>query len=126
MIARGGGAIVNVSSVQGEACQTNVAAYAASKGALNALTRAMALDHAGQRIPGHRSPGLARHPDAPRSPICSKAKRASGDAQDGRMHPLGRIAPPVQVILFLLGLGCSYGRVDGVPGWWWIVCCMIG
>ncbi|HET6518337.1 MAG TPA: SDR family oxidoreductase, partial [Geminicoccaceae bacterium] len=39
MIARGGGAIVNVSSVQGQACQTNVAAYAASKGALNALTR---------------------------------------------------------------------------------------
>lgn len=50
MIARGGGAIVLVSSVQGMACQTGVAAYAASKGGLNALTRAMALDHAGHGI----------------------------------------------------------------------------
>lgn len=47
---RGGGAIVNVSSVQAFACQTNVAAYAASKGGLNALTRAMALDHANDNI----------------------------------------------------------------------------
>src|SRR5215208_7950839 len=43
----GGGVIVNLSSVQAFASQTGVAAYTASKGGINALTRAMALDHAG-------------------------------------------------------------------------------
>ncbi|MFV0410790.1 MAG: SDR family NAD(P)-dependent oxidoreductase [Paracoccus sp. (in: a-proteobacteria)] len=43
---RGGGAVINVASVQAFASQTNVAAYTASKGAILALTRAMALDHA--------------------------------------------------------------------------------
>ena len=50
MRKRGGGAIVNVSSVQAFASQTSVAAYTASKGAINALTRAMALDHAAENI----------------------------------------------------------------------------
>ena len=49
MARRGGGAIVNISSVQGFNCQQNVAAYVTTKGAIHALTRAMALDHADQR-----------------------------------------------------------------------------
>ena len=44
--AAGGGAIINLASVQAFASQSNVAAYTASKGAILALTRAMALDHA--------------------------------------------------------------------------------
>jgi NAD(P)-dependent dehydrogenase (short-subunit alcohol dehydrogenase family) len=47
---RAGGAIVLVSSVQGVAVQQGVAAYAASKGALNTLTHSMALDHAAAGI----------------------------------------------------------------------------
>ncbi len=50
MEKRGGGAIVNISSVQGFASQKSVAAYTASKGAINALTRAMALDHAAHNV----------------------------------------------------------------------------
>ncbi len=50
MAKRGGGAIVNIASVQAFASQSNVAAYTASKGAILALTRAMALDHADQGI----------------------------------------------------------------------------
>src|ERR671915_377123 len=50
MKKRGGGAIVNLSSVQAFASQTGVAAYTASKGGINALTRAMALDHARENI----------------------------------------------------------------------------
>ena len=46
MRRRGGGAVVAISSVQAYASQTSVAAYTASKGGLNALVRAMALDHA--------------------------------------------------------------------------------
>jgi len=45
-----GGAIVNVSSVHGIATSANMAAYAASKGALLALTRALAIELASDRI----------------------------------------------------------------------------
>ncbi len=50
MKKRGGGAIINLASVQGHACQRGVAAYAASKGAVHSLTRALALDHAPDNI----------------------------------------------------------------------------
>jgi NAD(P)-dependent dehydrogenase (short-subunit alcohol dehydrogenase family) len=43
---RGGGAIVNVSSVHAVATSKNISAYAASKGGLLALTRAMAIEFA--------------------------------------------------------------------------------
>ena len=48
--ASGGGAIVNVSSVHAVATSANIAAYAASKGGLLALTRAMAIEFAGDNI----------------------------------------------------------------------------
>ncbi|MFV0384334.1 SDR family NAD(P)-dependent oxidoreductase [Paracoccus sp. (in: a-proteobacteria)] len=48
--AQGGGAVINLASVQAFASQSNVAAYTASKGAILALTRAMALDHAGAGV----------------------------------------------------------------------------
>lgn len=50
MQAAGGGAIVNMSSIQAIATQADVAAYAATKGAVISLTRAMALDHGGEGI----------------------------------------------------------------------------
>ena len=46
----GGGVIVNVSSVHAIATSTNIAAYAASKGGLLALTRAMAIEFAPDNI----------------------------------------------------------------------------
>lgn len=46
----GGGAIVNVSSVHALATSANIAAYAASKGGLLALTRAMAIEFAPDNI----------------------------------------------------------------------------
>lgn len=48
--AAGGGAIVNVSSVHAIATSVNIAAYAASKGGLLALTRAMAIEFAPDNI----------------------------------------------------------------------------
>jgi glucose 1-dehydrogenase len=48
--AAGGGAIVNVSSVHAVQTSANIAAYAASKGGLLALTRAMAIEFAGDNI----------------------------------------------------------------------------
>jgi NAD(P)-dependent dehydrogenase (short-subunit alcohol dehydrogenase family) len=49
MIAGGGGAIVNISSISALRPR-GLTAYSASKGAVIALTRAMAIDHAGQGV----------------------------------------------------------------------------
>lgn len=48
--AQGGGAIVNVSSVHAVATSKDISAYAASKGGLLALTRAMAIEFAPDNI----------------------------------------------------------------------------
>lgn len=50
MKAAGGGAIVNISSVHAVQTSANIAAYAASKGGLLALTRAMAIEFAPDNI----------------------------------------------------------------------------
>ena len=101
MRKRGGGVIVNLSSVQGHACQTNVAAYVATKGAIHALTRAMALDHANDRIRVNSiSPGSVRSPilelaartfDGPNADIENVFRRF------GEAHPIGRIGEPEEV-----------------------------
>ncbi len=50
LLAASGGAIVNVSSVHAIQTSANIAAYAASKGGLLALTRAMAIEFAPENI----------------------------------------------------------------------------
>jgi NAD(P)-dependent dehydrogenase (short-subunit alcohol dehydrogenase family) len=50
LAARGGGAIVNTSSVHAIQTSANISAYAASKGGLLALTRAMAIEFAPENI----------------------------------------------------------------------------
>lgn len=107
---RGGGSIVNLASVQGHACQRNVAAYAASKGAIHALTRAMALDHAADRIRVNSvSPGSVRTPMLAHAARVFDGPDADVDAvfrRFGEAHPLGRIGEPEEVaelIAFLAG-----------------------
>lgn len=120
----GGGAIVNIASVQGIACQTNVAAYVASKGAALALTRAMALDHARDGIRVN-----AVCPGSIDTPMLRFAARENldGHTEDevieswGRAHPIGRVGQPSDVgnmIAFLAGprsAFCTGGdyKVDG-------------
>jgi NAD(P)-dependent dehydrogenase (short-subunit alcohol dehydrogenase family) len=63
MRARGGGSIINNASVHGVVARRNGAAYCASKGGLIQLTRAMALDHAVDRIRVNAiCPGLVDSP----------------------------------------------------------------
>ena len=85
-----GGSIINTSSVAGIVGVRNRAAYSATKGALVALTRNMALDYAqyGIRV-NCVCPGFTRTPliDALlRDPV--KEKRLTD------MHPLGRLGEP--------------------------------
>lgn len=59
MMAAGHGAIVNVSSRQAERPSAGLAAYAASKGGLNALTRVLAVEYAAHNIRANTlSPGF--------------------------------------------------------------------
>ncbi|MEK1890222.1 MAG: SDR family oxidoreductase [Phyllobacterium sp.] len=95
MEKRKGGSIVNVASVQGHACQQNVAAYVASKGAIHALTRAMAIDHASAQIRVNSvSPGSVRTPLLAQAALTFDGPGA--DVEDvfrrfGAAHPIGRI-----------------------------------
>ncbi len=103
MRKRGGGAIVNLASVQGYACQRGVAAYATSKGAIQSLTRALALDYAADGIRVNSiSPGsvatpmleLAARTFSPELPVDQVFKRF------GEAHPLGRIGTAEEVAEF--------------------------
>jgi meso-butanediol dehydrogenase/(S,S)-butanediol dehydrogenase/diacetyl reductase len=50
MIAAGSGSIVNIGSYDGFAADPGLAAYCATKGAVHALSRAIAVDHGGQGV----------------------------------------------------------------------------
>ncbi|WP_433467709.1 SDR family NAD(P)-dependent oxidoreductase [Spirillospora sp. CA-128828] len=121
---RGGGTIVTMSSVQAFVSQDRVAAYSASKAAINALTRAMALDHAADGIranvvcPGSvDTPMLRWAADLFRGETGQDAQVAEW----GRAHPLGRVATAAEVaevVAFLAGPRSSFvtgaeHRVDG-------------
>lgn len=102
------GSIVNVSSVHAIATSANIAAYAASKGALLALTRALAIEFAPDRIrvnailPGAVDTPMLRA-GLSRGHVSGSNVEALID-QLGKKTVIGRVAAPgeiAQAILFL-------------------------
>lgn len=97
----GGGAIVNVSSVHALATSMNIAAYAASKGGLLSLTRAMAIEFAPDHIrvnallPGAVDTKMLRDG--------LKRGHVTGNTLDSRLNDLarktvlGRIGKPEEI-----------------------------
>jgi NAD(P)-dependent dehydrogenase (short-subunit alcohol dehydrogenase family) len=95
--AAGGGVIVNVSSVHAFASMPGAAAYAASKGALVALTRAMAIDLAPDRV---RVVGVA--PGSVDTPLSRRDLDARGLSFAEAGFPtepgaVGRVAAPEEI-----------------------------
>lgn len=106
---RGGGAIVAISSVQAFASQEGVAAYTASKGGINALVRAMALDHAHENITVNAV--CPASIDTPMLRWAADFHKGEGTAAAtlaawGQGHPLGRVGEAWEVaelVAFLAG-----------------------
>ena len=100
-----GGAIVNVSSIHGGAGFPGHAAYAATKGALNAFTRALAIDLAPKRIRVNAvAPGLIEVSRYFELPGYSSERTA-------RRVPWGRMGEPAdvaRVVAFLASPAADY------------------
>jgi NAD(P)-dependent dehydrogenase (short-subunit alcohol dehydrogenase family) len=105
------GNILNMASVNGFFVEPNCAGYCATKGAIIALTKAMAIDHGkdGIRIncicPGYIDAGLAE------GYFQSQPDPAAARSAAGKLHALGRIGTPeevAQVSVFLVGDGASF------------------
>ncbi len=94
---RGGGVIINNASTLGLVGLERAAAYCAAKGGLVLLTRAMALDHAGEGIRVNAiCPGVV-DTVMPRRRGLTDADRDRLDEVYGPLHPLGRIATAEEV-----------------------------
>ena len=118
MAASGGGAIVNLSSVNGTLAIPSIASYNVSKGGINQLTRVMALALADQ--------GIRVNAVAPGTIATELAKNAVLGSDEARARimsrtPMRRLGEPSEiadVVAFLLSSAASYmtGEIVVVDG----------
>jgi NAD(P)-dependent dehydrogenase (short-subunit alcohol dehydrogenase family) len=97
MQGRGGGSIVNCGSPHAFASQPGIAAYAASKGGMLALTRQVAMDFARDGIRAN-----CVVPGSVDTPMLWSSQQLSEDPEADRRawaekHPLGRLGTPEDV-----------------------------
>jgi len=105
----GGGTIVNVSSVQSIVTQQQVLAYSTSKGAINALTRSLAIDYAAENI--RVNAVLPGSVDTPLLRSAAELHKGNNTVEEtlkewGASHPIGRAGTMEEIgelICFLSG-----------------------
>lgn len=124
LLARGGGAIVNVSSYQGLYAGPGASPYTAAKHAVVGLTKSAALEYVKQNVrinsicPGAiRTPMLEEHAFR----MVSPADPPAAEAVYNQHIPAGRIAAPEEIagaILWLCSQAASYivGQAVAVDG----------
>lgn len=108
LAAAGGGVVINIASQLGHVATPGRGAYSVSKAGLIALTRAIAIDHAAERI---RAVSLS-----PGAVMTSRlTSRYGGEEAVNRelapRHPIGRIGTPAeiaQVACFLAGDAAAF------------------
>ncbi len=123
MARQGGGVIINTASVTSRVGIKDRAAYVTSKGAVAAMTRAMALDHVGQNI---RINAIA--PGTIETPYYTQILAKSNDAAAlrealGARQPMMRLGTPQEIakaMLFLASDDSSFctGTVLFADGGW--------
>lgn len=108
MVTHGSGSIINITSVHARAGRPNNSAYAATKGAIVAFTRSLAIELAGQGIRVNAvGPGVVEVPRYARIPGYTSEM---GDAR----VPLGRVGRPADVAHVVAFLGSdAAGFVTG-------------
>ena len=94
MVSNGGGAIINMASVAALVGVPNRAAYCAAKGAVVALTRALAIDHVRDGIRVN-----AVCPGTVDSPWVTRLTGDAGESREELMarQPMGRLGTPDEV-----------------------------
>lgn len=123
MVARRRGSIITVSSQLAVAGGRGNASYIASKGAVIALTRSVALDYAADGIRANvLVPGAIETPLLERS-FARQADPAAARERARSRHPMGRFGTPDEVALGALYLACddssfTTGTLLVVDGGW--------
>lgn len=110
MVARGGGSVINLSSILGKVGLANAAAYCASKGGVALLTKAAAIEWAplGIRV-------NSLHPGFIDTPMVANALHAVENGNEMRValmaaHPLGRFGVPDEIANAVLFLASDESR----------------
>jgi 2-keto-3-deoxy-L-fuconate dehydrogenase len=124
MVAQGGGAIINMSSVAGSVKGVpNRFAYGVTKAAVVGLTKSVAADYVGQGI---RCNAIC--PGTVESPSLQDRMKAQGDYETARKafiarQPMGRLGTPEEIAdlaVYLAGATYTSGQAYAIDGGWTI------
>jgi NAD(P)-dependent dehydrogenase (short-subunit alcohol dehydrogenase family) len=111
LVANGGGAIVNVSSISGVIGLPAQGAYCATKGAIAQITRQLAIEHAAQGVRVNAIAPGAVDTDFVNAALADVPDMQAARQDIGRSHPLGRMGSPseiARIMVFLASPASSF------------------